>query len=320
MKPIDPNVFDSQALAGLKRAARDGQPSADTLKQVASQFEALFLQMMLKSMREASFGDDLFGSEQTEFYRDMYDQQLSVTLAKAPGPRARRHAGAPARRRARAEPGGSMAGLEGVLNHARLQAMVRGARRTRAGGAGGLRAAALAACRARRPGARRGAGGDRIDRRARDRLGQCRHSPPRRAQRQQPVRHQGRRRLERSDGRCPHPRGDRRGERGAPRALPGLRLAGRERGRLRRLPEGNPRYRDALAAGAGHHADSSHGWPSQRLCHRSRLCRQARIGAQRRHAWRGAGDAQDFRRTADTCLKGSEHGDDKRFQQGAAGG
>ncbi|HWR88496.1 MAG TPA: flagellar assembly peptidoglycan hydrolase FlgJ [Acidiferrobacterales bacterium] len=88
MKPIDPNVTmaaDVRGLAGLKRAAHDSKPSPETLKQVASQFEALFMHMMLKSMREASFGDDLFGSEQSNFYRDMYDQQLSMTLAKKQG-------------------------------------------------------------------------------------------------------------------------------------------------------------------------------------------------------------------------------------------
>jgi len=88
MKPINPDVpmaADVQGLAGLKRAARESSPTAETLKQVASQFEALFMHMMLKSMREASFGDDLFGSEQSNFYRDMYDQQLSMTLAKKQG-------------------------------------------------------------------------------------------------------------------------------------------------------------------------------------------------------------------------------------------
>lgn len=88
MNPIDPNAtnaIDPQALAGLKRAARDAKPSADTLRQVASQFEALFMQMMLKSMRDASPGEDLFGSEQGNFYRDLYDQQLSLQLAKQQG-------------------------------------------------------------------------------------------------------------------------------------------------------------------------------------------------------------------------------------------
>jgi flagellar protein FlgJ len=88
MKPIDPSASlaaDVQSLAGLKRAAKDAQSSPDTIKKVASQFEALFMHMMLKSMREASLGDDVFGSDSGNFYRDMYDQQLSMSLAKSQG-------------------------------------------------------------------------------------------------------------------------------------------------------------------------------------------------------------------------------------------
>ena len=89
MKPILPdagNALDPQGLAALKRAAaKDGKPSDATLKQVAQQFEALFLQMTLKSMREASFGDDLFESDQGNFYRDMHDQQLALSLARSQG-------------------------------------------------------------------------------------------------------------------------------------------------------------------------------------------------------------------------------------------
>ena len=89
MKPIladAGNALDPQGLAALKRAAaKEGKPSDATLKQVAQQFEALFLQMTLKSMREASFGDDLFESDQGNFYRDMHDQQLALTLAKSQG-------------------------------------------------------------------------------------------------------------------------------------------------------------------------------------------------------------------------------------------
>lgn len=49
---------------------------------VAQEFEALFLQMMTKSMRDASFKSDLFSSQTQEFYTTMFDQQLSKTLAK----------------------------------------------------------------------------------------------------------------------------------------------------------------------------------------------------------------------------------------------
>lgn len=71
---------DFQGLTALKAGAREQSPEA--LKAVAKQFEALFLQMMLKSMREASEGDPLFDGEHTALYRDMYDKQLSLDLSE----------------------------------------------------------------------------------------------------------------------------------------------------------------------------------------------------------------------------------------------
>jgi flagellar protein FlgJ len=41
--------------------------------------------MMLKSMRDATPGDSLFGSDQQDFYQDMFDQQMSVQLSKGKG-------------------------------------------------------------------------------------------------------------------------------------------------------------------------------------------------------------------------------------------
>jgi peptidoglycan hydrolase FlgJ len=76
---------DLQGLEKLRASVGKGKVSADSLRQVAGQFEALFTQMMLKSMRQASFGDELFGSEQGDFYRDMHDQQLSLLLSKGKG-------------------------------------------------------------------------------------------------------------------------------------------------------------------------------------------------------------------------------------------
>ncbi|MBQ4854396.1 flagellar assembly peptidoglycan hydrolase FlgJ [Rhodanobacter sp. B2A1Ga4] len=63
------------------QARSDGGKSA--LPAVAKQFEAIFTQMMLKSMRDAnaSMGSDIAGSEQVDSYRDMFDQQLSLSLA-----------------------------------------------------------------------------------------------------------------------------------------------------------------------------------------------------------------------------------------------
>lgn len=74
---------DFQGLAELKREAKTQSP--DALRAAAQQFEGLFTQMMLKSMREASFGDSLAGSETMDFYQGMFDQQLSTELSKGSG-------------------------------------------------------------------------------------------------------------------------------------------------------------------------------------------------------------------------------------------
>ena len=65
------------------RASARNDGGKDALPAVAKQFEAIFTQMMLKSMRDAnaSMGSDIAGSEQANTYRDMFDQQLSLTLA-----------------------------------------------------------------------------------------------------------------------------------------------------------------------------------------------------------------------------------------------
>lgn len=66
--------------ARMRLLAGNGDENVDS--EVLQQFEALFLQQMLKSMRTASLGDGLLQSDQTEFYRDMYDQQIATDLAK----------------------------------------------------------------------------------------------------------------------------------------------------------------------------------------------------------------------------------------------
>lgn len=72
-------ALDTQGFEALKQSARDG--SADTLKAAARQFEAVFTQMVLKSMREATPQDGLFDNEQTKLYMSMLDQQLAQHLS-----------------------------------------------------------------------------------------------------------------------------------------------------------------------------------------------------------------------------------------------
>ena len=71
-------ALDVQAVNGLRVAGKTGQ---DSLEAAARQFEALFLSMMLKSMREATPRDSLMDSEQSRLYMSMLDQQLSQSMA-----------------------------------------------------------------------------------------------------------------------------------------------------------------------------------------------------------------------------------------------
>ena len=84
MNTADASIYtDFQGLAKLRTAAQ--KDSGDALEETAQQFEALMMQMMLKSMRQASFGEDLTENDQSLFYRDMYDQQIAIHLAKSGG-------------------------------------------------------------------------------------------------------------------------------------------------------------------------------------------------------------------------------------------
>lgn len=73
------SYLDFNALAKLKTQAREKTP--DAIKEVAKQFESVFVGMMLKSMRQAKLAEGIFDNSQSDFYRDMYDQELSVHLA-----------------------------------------------------------------------------------------------------------------------------------------------------------------------------------------------------------------------------------------------
>lgn len=85
--PIDPSVYnDLQGLARLRGQAHADPHSKAALREAAQQFESIFTRMMLKSMRATSFNKDgLFNSQQMQTYRDMLDQQLSVTLSQGHG-------------------------------------------------------------------------------------------------------------------------------------------------------------------------------------------------------------------------------------------
>jgi flagellar protein FlgJ len=82
--PVDTSFYaDPAALSGLKREA--AQQSPDAIREAARQFESLFTTMMLKSMRSASMGDPLFGSDQADMYQDMFDEQMATQLSRGKG-------------------------------------------------------------------------------------------------------------------------------------------------------------------------------------------------------------------------------------------
>lgn len=75
------SVFDMGRLSDLKRGVV-GQPTDEAeQKKVAKQFEALFLQLMIKRMRAATPKDGLFDSKQAEMIQSMTDEQLALQLA-----------------------------------------------------------------------------------------------------------------------------------------------------------------------------------------------------------------------------------------------
>jgi len=75
--------LDVNGLTALKRQARENSPGA--IKAAAQQFEALFLQMVLKSMREATPQDGMFDSDQSRMYQSLMDQQLAQVLTAKGG-------------------------------------------------------------------------------------------------------------------------------------------------------------------------------------------------------------------------------------------
>jgi flagellar protein FlgJ len=82
---VQDTFTDFQGLAELRLDARTDARSPETLRKVASQFEALFTQMMLKSARAAKLGDGLFESSEQDTYLDMFDAQIALKLAQGKG-------------------------------------------------------------------------------------------------------------------------------------------------------------------------------------------------------------------------------------------
>jgi flagellar protein FlgJ len=82
--PVNPTYYaDFNGLEGLKSGAKADDPKA--IRAAAQQFESLFTNMMLKSMREAKLGNGLGDSQESDLYQDMYDQQIALKMSQGKG-------------------------------------------------------------------------------------------------------------------------------------------------------------------------------------------------------------------------------------------
>ena len=80
------NALDLTGLNAIRQQSKasDSESKKLALQEAAQQFEAIFMQMLLKSMRKAQDvleSDSPFNSESSKFYRDMHDQQMAIELS-----------------------------------------------------------------------------------------------------------------------------------------------------------------------------------------------------------------------------------------------
>ena len=68
---------------GVGAGAQD--PKRAQMESAAKAFEAVFLRQMIGSMRQAKLGDELFGSQASEQFREMGDARLADDMAAKGG-------------------------------------------------------------------------------------------------------------------------------------------------------------------------------------------------------------------------------------------
>ena len=72
--------IDFAGMASLRGQAQ--QKTDKATRETATQFEAMFIHEMLKSMRQTIEKSDLNGSDAEDTFQEMYDRELSQQLAK----------------------------------------------------------------------------------------------------------------------------------------------------------------------------------------------------------------------------------------------
>jgi flagellar protein FlgJ len=77
-------AIDPQSVGSLHKLA-NGTDTKEGIKAAAKQFEAYFLQMMLRSMRETVSQDGPFDSQETKTFTEMFDQQVAQSISQSRG-------------------------------------------------------------------------------------------------------------------------------------------------------------------------------------------------------------------------------------------
>lgn len=82
--PTSPRTYlDFQGLAGLRGEAARSPDKA--VRQTAEQFEAHFVQQMMKAMRDSVEKSDLTDSGNADMYQDLMDKEVSMQLVRRGG-------------------------------------------------------------------------------------------------------------------------------------------------------------------------------------------------------------------------------------------
>jgi flagellar protein FlgJ len=78
------SITDFSQFTTMRNRADQNDPAVQ--REVAGQFEALFVQQLLKNMRAGELGEPLFGdSDQHKMYQEMMDQQLALKMSSGRG-------------------------------------------------------------------------------------------------------------------------------------------------------------------------------------------------------------------------------------------
>jgi flagellar protein FlgJ len=83
---LSPSSYhDFAGLQGLKGRAREDGQSETALRAAAQQFESMFLQEIMRTMRQATIKGDLLESHALETFEGMFDKEVAMQMAKRGG-------------------------------------------------------------------------------------------------------------------------------------------------------------------------------------------------------------------------------------------